>query len=203
MTSEKKIILWDNQSCPYAQRAWLTLVEKEIPFETKLVDLKNKSEEFKALYASIHPDPEAPAKVPILEDTDGTKLIESLTVARYLDAKYPERPLMPKSPADVAKIELFLEYFMPAAFGGVFAFLKADTRAAVEELIPGLVKNLKIANTTLERYGSTEGGDYFLGGFYSLADVAASPHIFRMIHGLKGLRGVDYMGLIQEHKLDR
>ena len=24
-----------------------------------------------------------------------------------------------------------------------------------------------------------------------------------MIHGLKGLRGVDYMGLIQEHKLDR
>ena len=33
---------------------------------------------------------------------------------------------------------------MPAAFGGVFAFLKADTRAAVEELIPGLVKNLKV-----------------------------------------------------------
>lgn len=59
---------------------------------------------FSALYASIHPDPEAPAKVPILEDTDGTKLIESLTVARYLDAKYPERPLMPKSPADVAKV---------------------------------------------------------------------------------------------------
>ena len=57
-----------------------------------------------ALYASIHPDPEAPAKVPILEDTDGTTLIESLTVARYLDAKYPERPLMPKSPADVAKV---------------------------------------------------------------------------------------------------
>lgn len=59
---------------------------------------------FSALYASIHPDPEAPAKVPILEDTDGTQLIESLTVARYLDAKYPERPLMPKSPAEVAKV---------------------------------------------------------------------------------------------------
>ena len=50
--------------CPLlTQRSWIALVEKGLPFEIQEVNLQNKSEEFKAEYASIHPDPEAPAKV--------------------------------------------------------------------------------------------------------------------------------------------
>lgn len=52
--------------CPYAQRAWITLVEKNLNFEHRIVDLGNKPKHFKELYASIHPDPTAPAKVTII-----------------------------------------------------------------------------------------------------------------------------------------
>jgi glutathione S-transferase len=52
--------------CPFAQRAWITLIEKKLKFEQKIVDLQNKPKHFKELYASIHPDPTAPAKVPII-----------------------------------------------------------------------------------------------------------------------------------------
>lgn len=57
-----------------------------------------------AKYASIHPDPSAPAKVPILDDTDGTALIESMAIAHYFERKYPEPALVPKDPAAAAKV---------------------------------------------------------------------------------------------------
>lgn len=38
-------------------------------FEHKIVDLKNKPKHFTELYATIHPNPAAPAKVPIIIGT--------------------------------------------------------------------------------------------------------------------------------------
>ena len=48
------------------QRAWLTLVEKDLKFERKTIDLGNKPNSYLELYASIYPDPNAKAKVPII-----------------------------------------------------------------------------------------------------------------------------------------
>lgn len=69
-----------------AQRSWIALIEKGLDFEVRKVDLNNKDDEFKALYASINPDPEAAAKVPILVDGD-SKLIESNLIVEYLDTQ--------------------------------------------------------------------------------------------------------------------
>jgi hypothetical protein len=50
--------------CPAdAQRSWVALLEKGLNFEIRKVDLDNKDAEFVAIYRSINPDPEAPAKV--------------------------------------------------------------------------------------------------------------------------------------------
>lgn len=57
-----------------------------------------------AKYASLHPGPDAPAKVPILDDADGTALFESLVVAYYLNDKYPEPALLPSEAAAKAKV---------------------------------------------------------------------------------------------------
>ena len=46
-----------------AQRSWIALVEKGLPFKIRKVDLNNKDEEFVSLYRSINPDPDAAAKV--------------------------------------------------------------------------------------------------------------------------------------------
>ena len=42
------------------------MLEKKLNFNQKIVDLKNKPKHFTDLYAAIHPDPTAPAKVPII-----------------------------------------------------------------------------------------------------------------------------------------
>lgn len=55
----------------------------------------------------------------------------------------------------------------------------------------------------LNRLGSTDGGNYFLGGEYTLADVAHSTPYFRTIMMLKPARGIDVNALIKEHGLSR
>jgi len=44
----------------------IVLVEKDLNHELIIVDVVNKPKHFTELYASIHPDPVAPAKVPIM-----------------------------------------------------------------------------------------------------------------------------------------
>ena len=55
-----------SRRCPFAQKAWITLVEKQLNFDQKIVSLQDKPKHFKELYASIHPDPTAPAKFSII-----------------------------------------------------------------------------------------------------------------------------------------
>ena len=55
-----------SDSCPFAAKAWLTLIEKGIEFERQTIDLKNKPKHFTELYASINPDSTARAKVPLI-----------------------------------------------------------------------------------------------------------------------------------------
>ncbi|RMZ56596.1 hypothetical protein APUTEX25_004760 [Auxenochlorella protothecoides] len=183
--------------------SWITLLEKTLSFDIKEVDLENKSDEFKAKYASLHPGPDAPAKVPILDDADGTALFESLVVAYYLNDKYPEPALLPSEAAAKAKISLFIELFPPSIFSNAFSLVKAETRAQVAERLPALVQGLKTANALLTSLGSSEGGDYFAGAQYTLADIATSPLYHRAVHLLKGHRDIDIPAILQEHKLDR
>lgn len=71
--------------CPFAQRARLVLSFKEIPHDIVNINLQRKPQWF----VQLHPD----GKVPIYIDSDGTVVAESVTLANYLDEKYPEPPL--------------------------------------------------------------------------------------------------------------
>ena len=108
-----KLTLWISKSCPYAQRCYISILEKGIDTELKIVNLEQKTEEFNQLYASLNVDPMASSKVPILEDTDGTRLIESAVIAQYIEDKYPLSGtyLLPSSATDRAIQRLFVETF--------------------------------------------------------------------------------------------
>lgn len=51
--------------------------------------MQDKPKDFADLYASIHPDPSARAKVPILEHGDEVRLIESAVCAEYVAEAFP------------------------------------------------------------------------------------------------------------------
>ena len=81
----KTLTLVYDPICPYAQRAWLTLLEKGIPFEKKRIDLKNKSKEYTEIYSrAIGRDPESDGKVPTIVHGDQT-ITESEIVCWYLE----------------------------------------------------------------------------------------------------------------------
>ena len=76
-------VIFLNATCPFAQRAWIALLEKETPFEAVFEDLGNKSPAMCAAYKTASPEPDGPAKVPILVH-EGRTMVESALVAKYV-----------------------------------------------------------------------------------------------------------------------
>ena len=63
----KEITLVYDPICPFAQRVWLALLEKGIPYHKKRVELLNKSQEFKDIYSKAFArDPANEGMVPVL-----------------------------------------------------------------------------------------------------------------------------------------
>lgn len=166
------------------------------------VDLNDKPAHFVELYASIHPDPAAAAKVPILIDGD-TQLIESQLVVEYLDAQYSSgTQLVPSDPATAARAKLFVEVFNGAVTGPTFALLRADTPEAVAAGKEKLAAGLKVVDTALRRHGLPS-GDFFLGSQFSLADVCTLTFVQRSVVVLPVYRGVDVWAMMEEGGLER
>ncbi|XP_067003319.1 pyrimidodiazepine synthase [Anabrus simplex] len=99
---EGKLRLYSMHFCPFAQRVKLVLNVKGIPYDVVNVNLKKKPE----WISKLHPQ----GKVPAL-DTGDEVLVESLDIADYLDAKYPEPPLYPSDPERKAKDKELIEKF--------------------------------------------------------------------------------------------
>jgi glutathione S-transferase len=90
------------------------LREKEIEVPTQEINLRNgehRTEEFRAKNPL--------GQVPVLELDDGTYVSESISICRYLEERYPERPLLGTTPAERAHIDMWqrrMEFglFIPA-----------------------------------------------------------------------------------------
>lgn len=83
-----------------ARRVWITLLEKQIPFESILVNLDG--DQFSDEFAAINPLQRVPAIV-----DDGLQVVESLAILDYLEAMYPTPSLMPSDPGAVARVRMF------------------------------------------------------------------------------------------------
>jgi glutathione S-transferase len=72
-----------------SRRVWITLLEKQIPFDPIIVDLDG--EQFQSEFTAINPL----QRVPAIVDNE-LRIFESLAILDYLEAKYPMPELMPK-----------------------------------------------------------------------------------------------------------
>jgi glutathione S-transferase len=82
-----------------ARPVWLALLEKQLPFE--LVPVNLGGEQFEPEFMALNPF----SHVPVLVDGD-FRVIESLAILDYLEAKYPNPSLLPKDPAVLATIRM-------------------------------------------------------------------------------------------------
>lgn len=82
-----------------SRRVWIALLEKEIPFE--LVPLSLDGDQFQPEFLAISPF----HHIPVLVD-DGFRLIESLAILDYLEAKYPTPALLPTDAKGLATVRM-------------------------------------------------------------------------------------------------
>ena len=93
--------LYDWAPAPNPRRARIFILEKglDIPVE----DVAGENFQLSADYKRHYPE----AMVPMLELDDGTQIGEAMAICRYLEAKFPDNPLMGTSPEDAALIDMW------------------------------------------------------------------------------------------------
>ncbi|KAF3889218.1 MULTISPECIES: glutathione S-transferase family protein [Nostocales] len=86
-----------NPRSPMARRVWVTLLEKEISFEPILLNLNG--DQMEPEFLGINPF----HHIPVIID-NGFRVIESLAIMDYLEAKYPTPEMLPKEAQALATV---------------------------------------------------------------------------------------------------
>ncbi|HET7526582.1 MAG TPA: glutathione S-transferase [Burkholderiaceae bacterium] len=93
------ITLYDCATAPSPRRARILLAEKGVTHETIQVDLRN-GEQLGEAFRAINPQ----CTVPVLRTDDGLTLTDNAAITAYLEARYPQPPLLGITPAEKAEI---------------------------------------------------------------------------------------------------
>jgi len=167
-----KITVCNMRFCPYAERAVLVLLAKNLPFDVVNINLTNKPEWFLA---------ETEGKVPVLYHNNDM-ILESLVICDYLDEMYPSPKLHPESPAQKAK-DLNLIGFYNRGVTFLYKILASIYRPDVKHtpedrrpLYAGLVEEFRGLDKEMGRRGTP-----FLGGQSpAMIDYMIWPHFERV-----------------------
>jgi glutathione S-transferase len=168
----------------YYNKVKLQLLEKGVPFEEELV-----------WTGSTHPklmDRSPMGKVPFLDTPQGP-ISESTACAEYIEAAYPQHPLLPADPVAAAKVrELIIymdlhlelvvrELFPQAFFGGQVS--DGTKERARKLLTKGIASFAKLAKFS----------PYVAGEQFTLADCAAIVHLPLVSSATKIIYGEDML----------
>lgn len=94
------ITLFEHPLSPYAQKCKIALYEKGIEFEARTPDLLAGPAQDDFLAANPR------AEVPALVDDDGTAVFDSTIILEYLEDRWPEPPLLPRTPRERARVRM-------------------------------------------------------------------------------------------------
>lgn len=87
------MLFYDCSTAPSPRRARMFIAEKGIEIETREISIA-KGEQLSPEFLAVNPR----ATVPVLVTDEGTMLGENMGIAAYLEAKFPEPPLMGTTP---------------------------------------------------------------------------------------------------------
>jgi glutathione S-transferase len=137
------ITLYDCATAPSPRRARILLAEKGIAHATVQVDLRNK-EQLSDAFRAINPQ----CTVPALHIDDGTDegdvFTDNAAIAAYLEARYPQPPLLGTTPAEKAEIA---SWHWRVEFEGLLAIAEAlrnSAPAMANRALPGPVDYAQI-----------------------------------------------------------
>ena len=173
------ITLYDCATAPSPRRARILLAEKGIAHATVQVDLKS-GEQLGAAYRQINPQ----CTVPALRTEGGLVLADNAAIAAYVEARWPQPPLLGETPEDKAEIA---SWNWRIEFEGLLAIAEAlrnSSPAMANRALPGAVDYPQIpalAERGLARVAQffallnerLAGRDFIAAGRFSIADITA------------------------------
>ena len=180
------LVLHGFSSSNYYNLVKLALLEKQLPFEERLV-YTGASDDYRPDYLALSPI----GKVPCLETSAGM-LTESRCIIDYVERAYPEHPLYPPTQFEVAKqnelaqvIELYLELAVRPLIPNMVA-----GKPPPENIARSVRTNLDKGVRALTRMARFDG--YILGGDQlTAADLAAVIHLPTVRGIAKAVLGAD------------
>ena len=167
----------------YYNKVKLALLEKEVPFQEKLVWVDRSP-------ALLEKSPLG--KVPYFEIGDKV-LFESQVMLEYVEATYPQKPLLPADTFEAARIRELIQYmelhlelvarelYAEAFFGGK---ISDETKVRVQKLLKRTIAGFgRIARFS----------PYIAGDQFTMADCAAICHLPMVGLATKAIYGEDMM----------
>ena len=171
-----------NSWCPFCERVWFALEEKEIPFATEFIDLSNKPK----WYTDLVPTTLVPAA-----KIQGELVYESKDILLALEERFGTT-LLPNDPEENAVARQLVEDAETNGFRDIaYKFLR-ETPADTNELA-NLQAAFEAKLDELEQALAKYPGPYFLSTF-SLIDIMYSPHLDRLAANLPVYRGYHIKG---------
>lgn len=149
---------------PIARRVWIALLEKEIPFEPIVVDLRG--EQFESAFLELSPFHHVPVVV-----HESVRLIESLSILEYLDNQFPQKLLTPSAPAEIASMRMVQLVVTNELLPKLVRVVNAEHQPLSEKITAHLETCLSFLEQQLN------GQDYFGGNTLNLADIVAGSTV--------------------------
>lgn len=132
--------LYNNEMANSPRKVRMFIAEKNIS-DIEIINIDLMSGEHKTPeYRAIAPN----SRIPALELDDGTVIMESTAICRYLESRYPEPNLFGESAIEIASIEMWQ--------ARIYNELMIPLAMAFRHLHPGM-SNLEIQN---KDYGETQ-----------------------------------------------
>ncbi|MGK7922104.1 MAG: glutathione S-transferase family protein [Trichodesmium sp.] len=175
-----------NAWCPFCERVWFALEEKQIPFEVELINLRDKPQ----WYMDMVPTGLVPAV-----KIEGELVYESKDILLALEQKFDSCPLLPREPQERSVALEMIEAFDSNGLVKVgYQFLsnsQLNTEMTPEEKEAQLLNLQTTFETKLDQLEETLGkypGVYFMHEF-SLVDIMYTPGLRRLAANLPVFRG--------------
>ena len=164
-------ILYEHPLSPYAQKVKIALGEKGVAFETRMPDILGGSDQ--DTFLALNPRLEVPTLV------DGEHAIfDSTVILEYVEERWPDPPLLPKTPAERARARMIEEvcdtYYEAInwAIMEIRAFQRATGDTAERLLARAAEQTAGVQAWLVRHLGAAP---FFGGERFGWADCAAAP----------------------------
>ena len=183
MSLPRPVRYYHTSRAPNPRRVQIFLDEKGIELdwvEVSIMKGEHKAPEYLAKAGC--------PQVPALELEDGTVLVESPTICRYLEALYPEPNMLGQDPLEQAVIDMWqrrLEFRLMATVAACFRHTNPHM-AALEDQCPdwGRVNGERIDGRLAELDRQLQGREWFAADRLTIADIT-------------GVVAVDFLRLVK------